>query len=113
MKILIPLIEDNNLNSKIALHFGHAPFFGIYDLDIKKFEIVKNNLNHSDDSKSPIKQIKEMMDPDIIFSKNIGRTAINEAKENNILLKTGDYELVSEVISNLDKLNDDVKDCGH
>ncbi len=113
MKLLVPLLDNNSLQSNISDHFGHAPYFGIYDFEDNSLKIVENKINHDDLQKSAIHQIKELLDIDIIFVKNIGRKAILNAKEVNISLKTGDYHIVQNVLQNFKKLNNQVEDCGH
>lgn len=112
-RIFFPLLNDDGVYSKISEHFGHAPFFGVYDVDKDKLEIVPNNLDHTNPSKSPIDQIQEVVNPTIIFAKGIGNKAIQIINEKGLELKTGDYELVCEVIDNLDSLKNQTESCGH
>jgi len=112
-KIFFPLLNDNGLDSKISEHFGHAPFFGIYDVEKKDFKIIKNDLDHVNPNKSPIDQIQEAVNPTTIFAKGIGGRAIKIIEEKGLLLKTGDYNTVKEVIVNLDKLENQTTSCGH
>ncbi len=111
-KIFFPLINNKGLDSEISQHFGHAPFFGLYEVNSKELTITKNDLDHSDPDKSPIDQIEEVVHPTTIFAKSIGGRAINLIKEKGLGLKTGDYNIVKEVIENLDKLKDQTQDCG-
>lgn len=110
-KIFIPLLNKEGVKSKISDHFGNAPFFGLYDLDKKKLEIIENNLNHSDPTKSPIDQIEELINPAIIFAKGIGGRAIEIIAQKGICLKTGDYDTIEEVINNYDLLENQTKSC--
>ena len=112
-KIFFPLLDDEGLSSKISEHFGHAPFFGVYDVEKKELKIINNNLNHTDPTKSPIDQIEELVDPTTIFAKGIGGRAISIIAQKGLSLKTGDYDTVKEVIDNLDKLEDQIDSCGH
>ena len=79
----------------------------------KKFTITKNDLNHTDPSKSPIDQIEEAVNPTTIFAKGIGGRAIRLIQEKGLGLKTGTYDTVREVVENFDKLEDQTQDCGH
>jgi len=110
-KMLLPIFNDDGMNSKLSEHFGHAPFFAIYDISKKDLIIVKNEINHNDVSKSAIHQIKDIFNPVIIFAKNIGRKAIDNAHELNIKVLSGNYNVISEVIDNLYNLNDDLTSC--
>jgi len=112
-KIFFPLLDDKGTDSEISQHFGHAPFFGIYDVEKKELKIIPNDLNHTDPNKSPIDQIEETVNPTTIFAKGIGGRAIGLIAEKGLKLKTGNYSTVKEVIDNLDKLEDQTQGCGH
>jgi len=112
-RIFFPLLNNNGENSEISQHFGHAPFFGIYDVEKKELKIIENNLDHTDPNKSPIDQIEEAVNPTTIFAKGIGGRAIQIIQQKGLSLKTGDYKTVKEAIENLDKLDDQAQSCGH
>ncbi|MBW2996048.1 hypothetical protein KY332_01975 [Candidatus Woesearchaeota archaeon] len=112
-RIFFPLMDDNGEDSEISAHFGHAPFFGVYDTEKKELKIIENNLDHTDPSKSPIDQIEEAVNPTIIFAKAIGGRAIGIISEKGLKLKTGPFNTVKEAIENLDKLEDLTEGCGH
>jgi len=112
-RIFFPLLDNNGEDSEISQHFGHAPFFGVYDIGKKELKIIENNLDHTDPSKSPIDQIEETVNPTTIFAKGIGGRAISLIAEKGMSLKTGNYNTVKEVIENLDKLESQTQSCGH
>ena len=112
-KIFIPLLNNNGENSEISLHFGHAPYFALYDTDVKKIIIKENKLDHNNARKSPVEQIMENANPDIVFAQDIGQRAIMLFQEKNIKLKTGSYKTVKELIDNVENLEDLKNGCGH
>ncbi len=112
-RIFFPLLDNNGEDSEISTHFGHAPFFGVYDIEKKELKIIENDLDHTDPTKSPIDQIEEAVNPTTIFAKGIGGRAINIIAQKGLSLKTGDYNTVKEVIENIGKLEDQTKSCGH
>jgi len=112
-RIFFPLLDNKGEDSEISQHFGHAPFFGVYDVEKKELKIIENDLDHTDPNKSPIDQIEEAVNPTTIFAKSIGGRAIGIIAEKGLSLKTGDYATVKEAIENLDKLKDQTKSCGH
>lgn len=112
-RIFIPLMDDNGEDSEISLHFGHAPYFGLYDTAEKKLTIKENKLDHADPNKSPVDQVIEAVDPSIVFAQDMGRRAVELFTAKNILLKTGPYKTVGEMINNIDQLEDLTKNCGH
>lgn len=112
-RIFFPLLEDNGKDSRISQHFGHAPFFGVYDTKEKTLKILKNELDHKNPDKSPIDQIEESVNPTMIFAKGIGERAIEIISRKGLRLRTGDYKTVREAIDNLDKLEMQPESCGH
>lgn len=112
-RIFFPLLEDNGRDSRISDHFGHAPFFGVYDVSENKLDIIPNDLDHTDPSKSPIDQIEEAVNPTIIFAKGIGGRAISIIEEKGLKLKTGDFNTAGEAIDNLENLEEQKESCGH
>lgn len=112
-RIFFPLMNDDGENSEISQHFGHAPFFGVYDVEKKVLKIIKNDLDHSDPNKSPIDQIEDAVNPTTIFAKGIGGRAIQIIAEKGLGLKTGNYSTVKDVLENLDKLENQTQGCGH
>ena len=112
-RIFFPLLDNKGMDSRISEHFGHAPFFGLYDTKTKELEITENKLSHADPNKSPVDQIVEAVNPATIFAKRIGSRAISLFAEKGIHVKTGEYIIVKEVIENLDKLEDLTQSCGH
>jgi len=112
MKLLIAIDESNGINSKLSLHFGHCPYFAIYETDTKKLEIVKNDLDHSNQDLTPVDQVMKFK-PDVVFSLGIGQRAIKLFNEKNIKIKDGNYKILKEVIENVDNLNELNKGCDY
>ncbi len=111
--VFFPLLEDNGDESKISPHFGHAPFFGVFDLEKKELKIIANDLDHVDPTKSPIDQIQDAVNPAIIFATGIGGRAIDIISEKGLILKTGPFGTVKEVLDNWDNLEELTTSCGH
>jgi predicted Fe-Mo cluster-binding NifX family protein len=112
-KIFFPLLNNDGLNSKISQHFGHAPFFGLYDVNKSDLKIIKNDLDHTNPNKSPIDQIQDAVNPTTIFAKGIGGRAIDIIQKKGLKLKTGNYDSVKEVVENIDSLETLTDSCGH
>ncbi len=111
-RIFFPLLENKGKDSEISTHFGHAPFFGLYDVRNDELKIIENNLDHSDPAKSPIDQIQETMHPTTIFAKEIGGRAMAIIRQKGMEVKTSSHKTVGEAIANLDKLQEQTKSCG-
>jgi len=112
MKLLIAIDENKGETSKLSKHFGHCPYFAIYETDSKKLEIVKNELEHTNPNLSPVDQIMKLK-PDIVFSLGMGQRAIRLFKEKGVKLKTGNYNDVKKVIENISNLKELNEECGH
>ena len=112
MKILFPIL-NNEKPLKLSLHFGHAPYFAIYDSQNKQLKIENNDLNHNDANKSPVDQIVENFHPDIVVVKDIGSRAINLFNQKGVKVMGSEYELVEEIIGKLDELKEKTNSCNH
>lgn len=112
-RIFIPLMEDKGELSEISLHFGHAPYFGLYNIDSEELIIKENKLDHGSINKTPVDQIIEQVNPTIVYAQDMGARAINLFTEKNIVLKTGPYKIAKEVIDNINNLDNLIKSCDH
>ena len=112
MKILIAINEDKGIDSKLSEHFGHCPYFGIYETETGKAEVVESVLDHSDSNSTPVDQIMQF-NPDIVFTLGVGQRAIGLFNDKAVKLRTGDFKVVREVIDNLDNLEEVGDGCGH
>jgi len=112
-KIYFPLLDDEGENSKVSSHFGHAPYFGLYDTSSKELKIVDNTLEHNSENCSPVDQIMDSANPTMVYTQGIGSRAISLFAEKGVSIKTGSYQTIKEVVDNLDKLSDSVEGCKH
>jgi len=99
MKIALPLKNDNNLESEISEHFGHASFFGFIEINNNKItnvEVIKNEFeNHSPgDLPSLIKK----KNADVLLAYGMGERAIQFFNEYDIKVITGVKGTVREVV---------------
>jgi predicted Fe-Mo cluster-binding NifX family protein len=112
MRILIPILENRGKDSEISLHFGHAPFFAIFDSEKKMLGIFRNDIDHSNPELTPVDQLAKYK-IDVVYVKDIGQRAIMLFNQKNIQLKTGNFKTVKEVVNNLDKLEELEGGCSH
>ncbi len=112
-RLFIPLLSNEGENSEVSLHFGHAPYFGLYDFNNKDLKIIENNLDHGNVEKSPVDQIIENMNPTVVFAQDMGGRALELFTKNNIELRSGPYKIVKEIIDNFDNLKKLDTSCGH
>jgi len=112
MRILIAINEDKGNDSVLSEHFGHCPYFAIYETKTGKLEIVKNELDHSNQNLTPVDQTMRFR-PDIVFSKGMGQKAIKLFNEEDVKIRTGNYNTVKEVVKNFGNLKELDVGCEH
>ena len=105
MRLLIALDENKELESKLSEHFGHCDYFAIFDTEIKKFDIVKNKIDHSNENLTPVEQVMKFK-PDVVFSLGIGQRAIKLFNEKGIKIKIGKFKVLKQVIENFENLEE-------
>jgi predicted Fe-Mo cluster-binding NifX family protein len=108
----MPILKNKGKESEISLHFGHAPFFAIYDSEKQGLIIFKNEIDHSDPALTPVDQLAKH-NLNLVYVKDIGPRAIGLFNEKGIKLKTGDFKTVKEVVDNLDNLEELTQGCNH
>jgi predicted Fe-Mo cluster-binding NifX family protein len=111
MKLLIPVLEDKQFESRVSEHFGQAYLFAVFNSETKEFKIVRQTIDHSSDL-TPVDQIM-VHDFDTVYVLGVGGRAIKLFREKGIKLKTGEFRTVKEVVENLDELKDLKEGCGH
>ncbi len=110
---LVPLLSNNGLDSEISPHFGHAPFFGVYNKNTGELSVFENNLDHYDRQKAPVDQILEKVRPTTVVVIGIGNRAIELFKEKGVSIKTGNFRTMKELINNIENLEELREGCGH
>jgi len=99
MKIVIPINEKCSLNDKIALHFGRANNFLIYDTETESFEIFPNPEVVGGKEFPPDFLYRQGVKAVIVFS--LGEMAYKKFKNYNIKM----YKAVEDtVLKNLQKV---------
>ena len=99
MRIVIPINEKGSLNDKIALHFGRANNFLIYDTETESFEIFPNPEVVGGKEFPPDFLYRQGVKAVIVFS--LGEMAYKKFKNYNIKM----YKAVEDtVLKNLQKV---------
>ena len=99
MKIVIPINEKGSLNDKVALHFGRANNFLIYDTETESFEIFPNPEVAGGKEFPPDFLYRQGVKAVIVFS--LGEMAYKKFKNYNIKM----YKAVEDtVLKNLQKV---------
>ena len=129
MRIGIPILKDEGLDSEVSGHFGHAEFFMIVDLK----EVQENKVVRDADVDSLVNELKVVSNlvehacasiVDLIMSSNvdmlivegIGGRPFQLFKQNGVKIFSGGFGTIKEVIR--DYLNGMLHElqagsCGH
>ena len=104
MKICIPIEKENGLESLVHWHFGSAPFFMIYDTDLKTYNVIDNrDRMHQEGHCNPLSTFAQTP-IDMLIVANIGPRALQRLKDRNIKVMSIETEgKISDVILALEK----------
>jgi predicted Fe-Mo cluster-binding NifX family protein len=87
MKVTIPTIDDNGLQSFVSEHFGRSPFFTVVDMDTEAVHSISNQGQHFGGSQHPAAQAADTAD--VILCAGLGQRALRYFQERNIEVYTG------------------------
>jgi len=110
MIIAIPILEDNGKESRISAHFGHNPLFAI--CNTSKDEVMIVNIGEHGKGCTPVGGLKKH-NPDTVYVRDIGNKAMMMLRQNDMRIKTGDFDTVGEVLRNITRLRNLKESCGH
>ncbi len=110
MRILIAVDDNSGFDSRLSSHFGHCPFFAVYDTVSGELKMAENTLDHSDPSSTPVDQVM-IFKPDMVVSLGMGRRALALFADKGVKVKTGNFKTVQEVVDDLKSLVDMDKGC--
>jgi len=110
MKIAVPVEEENGMDSKVCEHFGQTPFWAMYDTESKDLSIKKKESQHGGGGCTAIDEVMQDK-PDMLFVLGMGWNAIHRCSDEGIVVKTGPFYTMNEIVSNLDKLEDMTHGC--
>jgi len=88
----------NTIKSEISFHFGHAPFFTIFNTETEKIQFIKNEINHNDSKNSAVEQILSKTQATKIFVSQIGGKAKEEFKKFNCEITEHQKGSIKEIL---------------
>ena len=98
MKICLPVIHDQGIDSQISAHFGSAPFFMIIDTDALVFKIIVNkDQHHSHGMCQPLAMIGTE-NFDAIVVGGIGTGALNKLRNAGKKVFKTEFATVKETV---------------
>ncbi|MFW6117766.1 MAG: NifB/NifX family molybdenum-iron cluster-binding protein [Thermoproteota archaeon] len=110
MRIVVPVSEDKGEESRVAYHFGRAPYFAIFDSKEDSL-VIKQTRKEVSKGRSRLAMKIMEYNPDVVFAAGMGRRAVDFFRSNNIRIETGDYNTLKEIMENKDKLEELEEAC--
>jgi predicted Fe-Mo cluster-binding NifX family protein len=117
IRIVIPVVSDSGLDSKIAEHFGRAPCFAVVDLDENKGRVsnvktVPNAGEHCGGQGQAHDNILELK-PNAIVVYGMGPRGLTTFQDARVAVLRADGKTVREVIAafNEDRLQELTEGC--
>lgn len=110
MKILIPALEKNGMESRASPHFGRAPYFALVDVDNKgkvtSLSFVAGEGPHEErEGKEEEARAHGVhgsiigLHPDVIIASMMGPRAVSDFTANGIKLVAGRGTTISDLVS--------------
>ncbi len=102
MKIAITAENDNGLESMVAQHFGHAPFFILVDMENSEVTTVQSVANPFAEAHQPgeIPQFIHEQKANVILSGGMGGRAIEFFEQVGVKAATGAIGTVRQALEN-------------
>ncbi len=96
MKYAIPIDTNDNLDSIVGQHFGHVPFFAIWDDENDEIEIIENRSNHKGGVGLPMEFLAPSCDG--VLLKGAGAKAVQIGKQLGLHIYMGADGTVKDTI---------------
>ena len=117
-RIVVPVAEENGIDSRLSQHFGMAPFYAVVDLDengsIVGQEIIANTSEHFGGVGLPPDRIMQLK-PKALVTYGLGSRALKMFQAGGVaVLRTG-ATIVREVVEayNRGELQELTEGCSH
>ncbi len=118
MKIVIPVVKDEGVNSKLSEHFGRAPFFAVFELDetgrVLSQEVVPNTSEHFGGTGFPPDRILQLK-PDAVITYGMGPRALSRFQEAKVAVLRTNSDTAQTVIASYarNELEELTEGCHH
>jgi predicted Fe-Mo cluster-binding NifX family protein len=117
MKICMPVLDANGMNSVVYGHFGSAPFFAVYDTEKQDISFVNNNESeHEHGQCMPVAALQKI-GAEAVLCKGMGMRAANLLLGAGITPYMVDAETILEALKQYEAKNiavlDASKACQH
>ena len=97
MKYAIPLDTKQDMDSVVGQHFGHVPFFGIWDDETENLEIIENRSDHKGGKGLPMEFLADKCSG--VLLKGAGARAVMLGNQLGLKIYMGADGTLKETIS--------------
>jgi predicted Fe-Mo cluster-binding NifX family protein len=101
LRLVIPVLNDADLDSQVSDHFGRAPYFAVVEID-DKGEVLSHNITpniseHMGGFGKPADHLLKM-EPDAIVAMRMGQRAIGLFQDAKVAVLRTEANIVRDVI---------------
>jgi len=120
-RVVIPVIEDVGLESRLSEHFGRAPYFTIVEINSKgeivKVETIPNTSEHLGGFGSPPEKILQLR-PTALITYGMGPRALNIFQQARVAVFKANATTVREIVeaykrNELEELTEGCREARH
>lgn len=115
-RVIIPVEDEQGINSQVAQHFGRAPYFAIIDIDGSNLNVKTqpNRGEHMGGTGHPHENLLALK-PNVIVAHGMGPGGLNNFKNAKVQVLKANANTVKEVITafNENKLTQLTGGCTH
>ena len=117
-RIIVPVSEENGIDSQLSQHFGRAPFYAIIDLDYKgqviSQRIIANTSEHFGGLGLPPDKILQLK-PKALVTYGLGSKALRIFQDAGVSVLRTSARTVKEVVKdyNYNDLQELTQGCHH
>jgi predicted Fe-Mo cluster-binding NifX family protein len=116
-RVIIPVEEENGLESHVAQHFGRAPYFAVVDFEKGEAKSIKTQPNtgeHLGGTGHPHENLLALK-PDVIIAHGMGPGGLQSFRSAHVLVLKADAETVKQIVESFKqgKLTELTGGCQH
>ena len=97
MKIAIPVETSEGMNSIVAAHFGHAPFYAFFDDATNQLTVVPNGSSHNGGEKLPPEWLHDE-GIDVLVCNGLGARAIGLCEQLGVRVFISEEQTIAGAI---------------
>lgn len=98
MKVCIPAINNEGLQSEISHHFGSAPWFVLYDADNQTIQAIANRKMEHEHGQCRPMDLLSGLGIVAVVCKGMGRNAVQAIERQGIKVFTADGSTVGDAV---------------